>query len=290
VRSLPPDVSLDQATPEIGYIHRKLADVDLYLFCNTTNRRIEFTPRFRDTGCEVDWVNPFSGSLVKRSTGAVRLEAFESVVAIARNPRETHESDSVVVASDNIGESFKETKIAPPWTLTVPSRGICRTLESLQPWTDFEDLRHFSGEAVYACTFHCDMEAESATRVCLVFEEPRPIEPHIRQAGRRNTGFSVFLDTPIMDAAVVFINGKRIGTLFAPPYTLDLGHALTPGGNLLEIKVYNRLVNELSNRPLFDFAPIHAAYGTRFDDIQDFTALRAEPSGIKGTLKLRFFT
>src|SRR5690606_10490605 len=117
-----------------------------------------------------------------------------------------------------------------------------------------------------------------------------PIDPHLRQAGRRNTAFSVCLDSPVMDAAVVFLNGKRVGALFAPPYTLDPGRALMTRQNFREVKVYNRPITVLPDRPLFDFSPIHAAYGTRFDDIQDFEHLRAEPSGIKGNVKLRFFT
>ncbi len=53
-------------------------------------------------------------------------------------------------------------------------------------------------------------------------------------------------DAPIREAAIVYLNGERIGSLWHPPYELDLTTFLHAGENKLEIRVYNTAINELS--------------------------------------------
>ena len=42
------------------------------------------------------------------------------------------------------------------------------------------------------------------------------------------------------------LNGKDVGFLWKPPYKLDITQAIKPGGNELEIKITNLLVNRIT--------------------------------------------
>ena len=46
-------------------------------------------------------------------------------------------------------------------------------------------------------------------------------------------------------AATVTLNGVDLGTLWTPPYALDVTKAIRPGENVLEIEVANLWVNRL---------------------------------------------
>src|SRR5262249_54654310 len=50
----------------------------------------------------------------------------------------------------------------------------------------------------------------------------------------------------VCDIAVVKVNGKSVGTVWAPPYKLDVTSALQPGSNQLEIAVTNEWTNRLT--------------------------------------------
>ena len=90
---------------------------------------------------------------------------------------------------------------------------------------------------------------------------------------------------PIRDAAVVLVNGKRIGSLWHPPYALDITAALHEGENKIEIQVANTAVNMLAGRAPTDYHLLNARYGERFTPMnaEDIQVL---PSGIVGTVHL----
>jgi len=46
-RILKPDVAIEPATPEVGFIHRRLPEADIYFIANTGNRPHNFTATFR---------------------------------------------------------------------------------------------------------------------------------------------------------------------------------------------------------------------------------------------------
>ncbi|MDR0902001.1 MAG: hypothetical protein LBM92_04440 [Opitutaceae bacterium] len=91
----------------------------------------------------------------------------------------------------------------------------------LTSWTESADpgIRHYSGLAVYKKTLSVPAaELAPGTRVYLEIEEVREV-------------------------AGVFINGKSAGTLWRPPYRLDVTGHIKAGQNALEIKVAGTWVN-----------------------------------------------
>jgi hypothetical protein len=94
-----------------------------------------------------------------------------------------------------------------------------------------------------------------------------------------------FYDPPIHEAAIVFLNGQRVGSLWHPPYLLDVSKFLKPGQNHIEIHVYNTALNAWSALPPHDYKPLIEKYGDRFQ-MQDLDKVHPIPSGILGTIHL----
>jgi hypothetical protein len=47
------------------------------------------------------------------------------------------------------------------------------------------------------------------------------------------------------DLAEVWVNGRQVGTVWHAPYRIDIGSAVKPGSNELEVRVANVWVNRL---------------------------------------------
>ncbi len=283
-----PDVEFKQTTPAVGYVHRRIGEDDLYFFANTTNRSVRLESRFREPRQYTYRLNPMTHTACPADAGFLMLQAFESIVLL-RSPHER--------LGDGVGDfrlrqvppasPAEERDLSDGWELTSPGGGRIRCGRP-RPWTDWEALRSYAGAATYSRILHARPQWVGR-RIELVFNDPTPIAPHRLDPARRNTGFMTFLDTPIKDAAEVVLNGDRVASLFCPPYRVDLTGLIKAGENLLEIKVYNRLINALAGDAPYDFTPMHEAYGQRFDAIQDFHAVHAEPAGLAGAVSLHLF-
>jgi len=114
--------------------------------------------------------------------------------------------------------------ITSPWTLTFadkPQGATDRTLARLVSWTQFEDeARFYSGTATYRTRFAF---------------------PH-----RRSSDTAFLLDLgEVANTARVVLNGQDLGTLWKPPFTIDLAPALASGLNSLEVEVTNLWANRM---------------------------------------------
>ena len=97
------------------------------------------------------------------------------------------------------------------------------TFDSLQDWSTRpeEGIKHYSGTANYAKTFMVSQKQVASN------------EP-------------IYLDLgEVQQIAEVSINGKKLGTLWKPPFVLDISSALKAGKNQLDIAVTNTWVNRL---------------------------------------------
>jgi hypothetical protein len=57
------------------------------------------------------------------------------------------------------------------------------------------------------------------------------------------SGMSALLDPPVREAAIVFVNGQRAGSLWHPPYRIDISKLVHSGENRIEVRVYNTAIN-----------------------------------------------
>ena len=93
------------------------------------------------------------------------------------------------------------------------------------------------------------------------------------------------LDGPVREAAVVYVNGKRAGSVWCAPYEVNVGGLLKAGENTIRIEVGNSALNALAKGPLPDYKALTAKFGERFQ-AQDMGAVTPQPSGLLGTMKL----
>ncbi|MDR2120228.1 MAG: hypothetical protein LBP64_05055, partial [Tannerella sp.] len=130
------------------------------------------------------------------------------------------------------GAPTKVETLSGTWTLAFPSGwGAPASLETteLKAWKDLDmspEAKAFSGTATYSTTFDIDKV-------------------------NKDVAYSLDLGRVEMIAAVS-LNGKKLRTLWTPPYRLDVTDAIKSGKNTLQIEVtsawFNRLVYD-ANQP-----------------------------------------
>jgi hypothetical protein len=149
----------------------------------------------------------------------------------------------------------------------------------LQSWAEDENTRYYSGQAVYEKTV--DVAASLiGSRVILSFGSGTPAT-----ADDRSMGYRALFESPVREAAVVEVNGQRAGSVWKPPYELDITKLLKPGPNAFRITTGNLAINLLAGQKLPDYRLLNLRYGERFTP-QDMNNLQPLPSGILGPLTL----
>ena len=97
------------------------------------------------------------------------------------------------------------------------------TFDQLTDWTKRTEfgIKYFSGTATYRKTFSV--------------------------SALRTSHSALFLDLgKVNDIAVVRVNGQNLGTLWQPPYRVNLASAVKPGENILEVQIVNTWNNRLA--------------------------------------------
>jgi hypothetical protein len=121
----------------------------------------------------------------------------------------------------------------------------------------------------------------AAGKLVLDFGEGTPIQadPKIR------SGMRALLEGPVREAAAVYVNGKRVGSVWCAPWTIDLSGALHAGENLLEVHVANTDINLLAGKEPTNYRLLNMRYGEKFVP-QDMNNLEPLPSGLLGSPRL----
>lgn len=277
-----PDVALAPVVAEIGFIHRHTADGELYFLANTANERRATQATFRVGTLTPEWWDPTTGRvsparIASRTsegvTVALDLEPYGSRV-LAFTARQLPARNTAPVASTPLD-------LASGWTVAFGKEAPV-AMEKLASWTDSEATKHFSGVATYEKTVTVPADWLKATPAAqLDFGEGKPYTP----AGRGAQRFQAMFDGPVREAAVVYVNGKRAGSVWKPPYTVDVSGLLQAGENKVRIEVANLAVNYMAGRPLPDYKALIAVYGDRFQ-AQDMNLIAPVPSGLLGPIKL----
>ncbi len=254
------DVRLSRPDPAFGFVRRRLADGDLYFVANTGNVAMRTTARFAGDRGNGEWWNPMTGtrSPAGRDAIAIDLAPYETRILVFAGTPKTGAPTPLP------GSPLPGTRepLDGGWTLDIAG-----PLDQLKSWTDRPALRNFSGTGTYRRTI------TGGGCVVLDFGAAEPVTP---PAGARP--FAA-VAAPIRDAAIVRVNGVRAGSLWAPPYRIDLTRWLKPGANTIEVQVSNTAINQLSGRPRTDYRLLTARYGERFQP-QDLDRIAPQPSGI----------
>lgn len=94
-----------------------------------------------------------------------------------------------------------------------------------------------------------------------------------------------WLEGPIREAAVIYINDKRIGSIWCPPYMIEVKRFLRAGDNKIRIEVANTAMNYMAGHSLPDYRLLNLRFGERFQP-QDMDKVAAIPSGLLGPIHL----
>ena len=254
-----------QASTELAFVHRKLADGDLYWVSHRNNRKEQVEATFRVQGKAPE--------LWHAETGAVEPAAYHTEGDRCVVPLTLEANDAVFVVFRSAATARSRTMPKPvettlttiegSWDVTFqPNRGAPAkiTLPALLSWHENSDpgVKYFSGTGTYTKAIQAS-------------------------ADWFQSGAKLWLDLGhVKNIAEVTVNGKPLGTFWKAPFRMDVTPVLQPGLNTLEVKVVNLWVNRL----IGDQQP----YATRKYTYTTQQFYRADspllPSGLLGPVRI----
>lgn len=276
-----PDVAFSPRSRDVGFIHRHTDTSEIYFIANISNRRYEGTATFRVKGKNSEWWNLFTAEVTEAQMGSASSTALKLDIEpygsrlLVFSGREARNAPAVVAAHPP-----EPVDISRGWQVTFEGAGKQFSMDALRSWTELDGMAYFSGRATYRKKFVAAGDfLQDGVRVELNLGEGAPIPIEAK------AHFRAWLDGPVREAAEVYVNGQQAGTIWHPPYELDVTHFLRAGENELRIVVGNTAVNIMAGSPLPDRAELTARYGERFVD-QGNNLIKAIPSGLMGPIRL----
>jgi hypothetical protein len=249
---LPPDLPLDRPDPDVAFVHRRLADGDIWFVANFAGEATVLTARFGGAGRGVEMWDPVTGDRGAGRDGHLPLNAFGSVVVRVTPRAAAGPAPAERLESNAVG-------IPGPWELAVPGEPP-RTLPGPRGWTEFPGLQHFSGAGTYTTSLDLPGLAPGE-RLTLELGEVREV-------------------------AEVVVNGHSAGVCWMRPHRLDITPHVRPGRNRIRVEVTNLLINRVLGGPPPDYAAVHRRFGPRFPDPVEWKQARPLPSGLLGPVRL----
>jgi hypothetical protein len=222
------DYTRPEADTNLLFVHRKLADGDVYYVDNRSDRTETLDTTFRITGkqpelwhAETGLTEPTSYTIADgHTTIPMHLDPWGTVFVVFRKPTK---SNSVTLSKPT--EASLAT-IEGPWNVSFQAgRGApaATTLDKLGSWSDNTDagIKYFSGLGTYTKTIDAP-------------------------ANWFKPGTKLWIDLgDVKNLAEVTVNGKSLGIAWHTPYRVDATNTLKPGNNEVVIKVANAWVNRL---------------------------------------------
>jgi hypothetical protein len=280
--SLEPDLRLSPRSAAIGFVHRRLPYADIYFLANTSNVEVRATASFGVARSGAEQWDPLIGSVApldmaregERSSVPVMLEPYGSRVFVFTNRTLRVEASARVTPPEPI-------PLNDGWRIRFPGEARFAPIAAGHSWTADDERRFFSGVATYEIDAAVPAGfLHRASRVLLDFGEGRPIpEQELRN------GMQAWLDPPVRDAARVWVNDRLTGSVWCPPYAVDVTSALTPGTSRIRVEVANLAVNAMAGRPLPSYRLLNLRYGLRFEP-QDMDKVEPVPAGLLGAIRL----
>lgn len=279
--ALPPDVTLGQAKGKMGFLHRHLPEAEIYFLANTASEKVVWVPEVRSTREYAAWWDPDTGRTTPATLGeAVELAPYESRVLVLSDGASTFSAATNALMEEKAAITLSD------WSITFPGSAESSAKPTVlhaadTVWTDAETTKFYSGEVRYTARF-TGRPVSRGEHVRLEFAPGKAL-PDTQPPGKPGT--RAWLEAPVRDAAIVYVNGKRVGALWHPPYSLDVSEEVHAGENAIEIRVFNTAINALAGQPPRNYTALKEKFGDRFQ-MQDMNNLQPIPSGIVGPVQL----
>jgi len=257
----------------LDYIHRTSGDTEIYFIANRTNFAAPATVAFRVSGKAPELWNAVTGE--HKFATAYAEKAGQTFVPLDFTPcgswfvvfREPSSAHPAMAKSN--GEDFSTlSEISGAWAVHFdPKWGGPETVQfdSLVSWPTRPEagIKFYSGTATYEKTFE------------------------VPDSKLKLKNSKLFLDLgDVHEIAEVKVNGKLCGTVWSPPWRVDVTDALKSGENKLQIEV----VNFWPNRIIGD-ASLPKEQRLTQTNIRKLTAQTPlEPAGLLGPVQLLLAT
>lgn len=222
------DMHVALGTPLL-YIHRQMADADIYFLTNQSDSSINVPATFRVSGKQPELWNPVTGEV--RSLPDYRQDSTGTEVPLQFQPSQSwfvvfrHPISGNSQGKNNFPRPDTILSIGGPWQVTFDHkmRGPAAPVvfDSLYDWSQSkrDSIRYYSGTAIYRNTFTLNKIPDGA---------------------------QVFLNLGrVQVLAHVIINGKDMGGAWTEPWQVNVTSALQQGPNTVEVRVVNLWVNRL---------------------------------------------
>ncbi len=229
---VPPDFESDGP---LRYTHRRDGSTDIYFVANRSAETCTATATFRVTGKAPEFWNPLTGKTRQaqvweerggRTFVPLKLDSHDSLFVVFRK---LAKAPSARAAGRNWDEFTTVAEVGGPWEVRFQlGRGAPEkiSLDALTDWSKHAEagVKFFSGVATYRKAFDW--------------------QPQNSQLSTLNS--QLFLDLGRVEVmARVKLNGKDVGTVWKPPFRVDVTAPLRPGENQLEVTVANLWPNRL---------------------------------------------
>jgi len=229
----PPDIEYRNTAADSKFLftHRHSADAEIYFVSNQRDRAERVNCAFRVVGKQPELWNAVTGE--RRVLPQWREANGQTQVTLDFAPQQSwfvvfrQPGPPPVSGSQNFPAAQPLITLNRPWQVAFdPKWGGPERAEfaTLSDWTmrSEEGIRFYSGTATYRTTL--DLPAEVIS----------------------NPGRKLLLDLgKVCDVATVRLNGQEIGTLWTPPWAVDISSAAIAGSNSLVIAVINPWNNRL---------------------------------------------
>jgi len=266
-----PDFAVADHASAIGVVHRKLASGDMYFVVNTSNEAVHARMTVRDAGKNPQWWDAMSGKAYRADVQTLDLAPYESRFLVFGEAG----------AASDLPKLTGGTPIdlSRDWDLTIAGKPV--HMATLHSWAEEPGMKYFSGTATYRKTADVPASFLQGKEVVLDFGEGTVVpDPH-----RTGPGFRALLESPVREAAVISVNGQKVGSVWHPPYQIDVTKFLKAGRNEITVVVGNLALNELAGQTLPSYKLLNIRYGERFQ-AQDMDQVQSLPSGITGPVRL----
>jgi hypothetical protein len=228
---VPPDFEATGGSrvADVHYIHRVAGDTEIYFVANRSAEPETIECTFRVNGKAPELWDPRSGETrlatayrqaEGRTTVPIAFDPYGALFVVFRKRAKGHPA----TGAPNAGMYEAWQTVDGPWAVSFdPAWGGPAEVPfpELVSWTDRpeEGIRHYSGTATYRRTVTVP-EALRERHLALDLGEVREL-------------------------AEVRVNGQSLGVVWSPPFRVDLGDALRPGENAIEVDVVNFWPNRI---------------------------------------------
>jgi len=219
---VPPDVIVPDG---IAWTHRTSKDFDIYFISNQKDSTRIIHPSFRVSGRIPELFDAVTG--LQEEAGTWNIGNNRTILPVQLAP-----NGSVFVIFRK-ATTLKESHIKPNWRTLATIQELDSTWNVsfgdkksipfiLKDWRNDTISNHFSGTAIYHKTFQW-------------------------KGDKRNIVLNL---GEVYNLATVKVNGTDCGTVWTPPYNVDITHALRTGENNIEIAVTNTWNNAINKSSL----------------------------------------